>query len=681
MDTKSNLFRSASLAVLIAVTSSTVPMQAFASEPVETKLYSTANSQLYQAQQLLNVRDGGDKAYELLRDLLKNDDSINEVSRKKIQMAANSIENYRDGNFLTRLLNTKRFKERPYLKARHLLAEAIMDSRVALNESSDSEILFVEKLLKNYFYPGHADKVEIHYPSTSEFAFKTWAYTKENMYRAKVGESTESFDGNTQSYSPSSAGMGMNQPDILGLPEVGNTPEDEEAWLEFMEGLATSAAELAQIKSEYGQIQHRVMNRYLYQSMLMQAIAEPGSAIVDPQLQEFLKSVRIEINLGDTAEITEEEVKAYKDQLGEGIVDSSDDELSINLSKLYQLDRPGSISNLSLQVKKQKDEGDRTSLSVISSVSGEDLMFIRLMQVVAVGLKDGREMRTSKAGVFTISVIDKIFDTLASWSSSIRGSQPASASLAGKAINALRALGGGIFKIPQKVFDSIASLGQSKIGKKVLDKINSNKTIQNGNLMKGLVALGVIAEVTTAAIEYQYIETRKERLDHISETSTRVAATMTYLVPVVGQVAAVVDLSHMVMGTGLETADFYRGIVTLSKYATLAYYGESPTTIALSKLEVFYNLPRNNVYLERHGGWIENKEDAEARQVDLFLEMEEITRNNLILLYRAHRSLDRGANNDFGERIYVYSNQYESNLEMMHQTEQEILKELEKYQD
>ena len=147
MDTKSNLFRSASLAVLIAVTSSTVPMQAFASEPVETKLYSTANSQLYQAQQLLNVRDGGDKAYELLRDLLKNDDSINEVSRKKIQMAANSIENYRDGNFLTRLLNTKRFKERPYLKARHLLAEAIMDSRVALNESSDSEILFVEKLL------------------------------------------------------------------------------------------------------------------------------------------------------------------------------------------------------------------------------------------------------------------------------------------------------------------------------------------------------------------------------------------------------------------------------------------------------------------------------------------------------------------------------------------------------
>ena len=150
---------------------------------------------------------------------------------------------------------------------------------------------------------------------------------------------------------------------------------------------------------------------------------------------------------------------------------------------------------------------------------------------------------------------------------------------------------------------------------------------------------------------------------------------MTYLVPVVGHVAAVVDLSHMVMGTGLETADFYRGIVTLSKYATLAYYGESPTTIALSKLEVFYNLPRNNVYLERHGGWIENKEDAEARQVDLFLEMEEITRNNLILLYRAHRSLDRGANNDFGERIYVYSNQYESNLEMMHQTEQEILKE------
>ena len=83
-------------------------------------------------------------------DLLKNDDTINRISRKKIQWAADEIESIHFWDDIKRLFNSFRHKERPFIKAKYFLSEAIMDSRVALNESSDTEILFVENLLKNY---------------------------------------------------------------------------------------------------------------------------------------------------------------------------------------------------------------------------------------------------------------------------------------------------------------------------------------------------------------------------------------------------------------------------------------------------------------------------------------------------------------------------------------------------
>lgn len=734
MNIKRPLFKTASASLLAAfLTSAALPVQVLAAkqEQTKTQLFKTANSQLYQAQQLLDGRDDGDRAYELLRDLLKNDDTINEVSRRKIQKAADSIESFRNKGIFTRLFNNKRFEERPFLKARHLLAEAIMDSRVALNESSDSEVIFVEKLLSNFFFPGHGDKVVIHYPSASEFAFKTWAYTRENMFNAKVGESTEdledsaqdsmnsgnsSFGSNSSFGAPASArsmprggsrGMPSGMPSGMpggfstGAPDLGATPglegiapqgfsatpevaqpaaegASEQDWLEFIDTIATSAAEVAQLNNAYNEINHRIKNRYLYQSMLMQAIAEPGSALLDPQLQEFLKAVRIEVKLGQTDAPGAEEISAYKAEFGEGIVKSNGGALSIDLSKLYGLDRPGTISNLELQLEKEKDGLGRASLSVISSVSGEDLMFLRFLQVAALGVKEGPRVSQSNIARTTVNLVDKIFDGLATFSNAIKGNQVGATSNAGSIIRAMRGFLGSFVKFPSKLYDLVGSGLNSKIGKKISHSIKTNEKIQSGKLMQGLVALAVAADLTTAVIEYQYLETGKEKRELVAETSARIAASATYLLPVVGQVAGVIDLTHLLLGTSIETADFYRGIGTLTRYATLAYYGHTPTTISLGKLEFKYRIPRDNVHLQLHGAWIENKEDAQAREVDLFLEMEEITRNNLVLLYRAHRQLDRGANSDFGERIYVYSQQYDSNLEVMKETQKTIKNEMEK---
>jgi hypothetical protein len=639
-------------------------------KPKEVEIYQTANSQLYEAQRLLTGKDDGEEAYELLRDLLKNDETINEISREKIQKATNMIDKYSIGRFFSRMaghLNFTRFEERPYIKAKYLLAEAIMDSRVALNESSDSEILFVEKLLKNYFYPGHADKVTIHYPSIPEFAFETWALTNENIIAEKVGASTEVVEN---------ADMPLNGKNGKGYNEI-----TEEEWIELVTIVGEQVLNWAMLRDEYSDVKKRVVNRYLYQSMLMQAIAEPGSVLLDPQLQAFVKQVKIEIDLGETQDISPQEQAAYLSSFGEDIFKADDLGVSFDLTKLFGLERKGTISNLELNLKKSKSDPARTSLSIVSSVSGEDLMFLRYLQVATVGIKEAPVLLKTNAAQKTIHVLDKIFDTIATWSMAVSGPKATSPGVFNGIVHGIRVAGGWIVKIPKTAYDTIGKVANSKAGQAIGKTIKENPYLQNGSLMKGLVVLSAIAEITTAAIEYQYTETKREKLDLISETGARLAATGTYLIPIVGQVAAIVDFTDLIIDTGVETADIYRGVGKIAAYGTLAYYGYTPTTIELAQLENAYGIPRHNVKLALHGAWIEDLEDAQKRQIELFKEMENITLNNLIVLYRAHRTLDRGANTDFGEKIYEYSQQYDSNLEMMKKTEQTIQKEIIKFEN
>ena len=308
-------------------------------------------------------------------------------------------------------------------------------------------------------------------------------------------------------------------------------------------------------------------------------------------------------------------------------------------------------------------------------------MFLRYLQVATVGIKEAPVLLKTKAAQKTIHVLDKIFDTIATWSMAVSGPKATSPGVFNGIVHGIRVAGGWIVKIPKTAYDTIGKVANSKAGQAIGKTIKENPYLQNGSLMKGLVVLSAIAEITTAAIEYQYTETKREKLDLISETGARLAATGTYLIPIVGQVAAIVDFTDLIIDTGVETADIYRGVGKIAAYGTLAYYGYTPTTIELAQLENAYGIPRHNVKLALHGAWIEDLEDAQKRQIELFKEMENITLNNLIVLYRAHRTLDRGANTDFGEKIYEYSQQYDSNLEMMKKTEQTIQKEIIKFEN
>lgn len=673
---------------------SSLPLASFAKEDnaVETQVYKTANSQLYQAQKLLDGRDDGGKAYELLRDLLKNDNTINSISRKKIQKAANKIENYRDKGFFTNLFNYSRFKERPHIEARYLLGEAIMDSRIAINESSDSEILFIDKLLKNYFYPGSPEKVTIHYPDIGDFAFDTWALSKENLFNEQIGASTEELETEeAEEFLDDGVGYGDDEYENFDLDnyrrgifknakgDFDNLTEDD--WLSLFSQVGEQLPDFAIWRDTYKDLEQRVRNRYLFQSMLVQAIAEPGAALLDPQLQAFLKGVRIEIDLGDTDGLSEVELAQYKKVLGEGILKVNDEDISIDLTKLYSLNRVGTTSNLKLQMEKEKTEAGRVGLSIVSGIAGEDLMFLRYLQVTSIALRDTHRILRTDPALKTINFLDKVFDSFAALSETVRGTRAMQVTTVGSLSQTIRGFLATFVKLPSKVYDGVSVISKSKAGQALSSAIRNNKYIQNGKLLKGLVGLSIMAELTAATIEYQYIEKKQDKYALISETGARVGASASYLVPVLGQVTAAIDLADLVFDTGFETADVLRGVGKVAAYGTLAYYGYTPTTLKLSSIENAYKVPRHNVHLELHGAWIDSKDDAQLRQVQLIKEMETITLNNLIVLYRAHRSLDRGANTDFGERIYVYSRGYDSNIKVMKNTQKIISDKIREYKN
>ena len=133
------------------VSSALITSTVLAATPkVNTSLFPSANSKIYVAQGLLHDDKSWDVAYEILRDIIKNDKTINKVSKKKVKKAARLIRDHNIEKPIFSIFNYAQYKSRPYVEAQMYLAEALMDSRLFLNQSYDTEVQFVEKLLKNF---------------------------------------------------------------------------------------------------------------------------------------------------------------------------------------------------------------------------------------------------------------------------------------------------------------------------------------------------------------------------------------------------------------------------------------------------------------------------------------------------------------------------------------------------
>jgi hypothetical protein len=144
------------------------------------KLYQTPAAKIYRARVLLEDARFWREAYELLREVVKNDsEQLNPTSLSKVKRAILMIRGYLPAETARSILQIRRLF-RPFVQAQYLLNEALMDARIEINAASDSETTLINALLKSYFFPGFESYGEVIYPEPNTYSFDIYAATPQN---------------------------------------------------------------------------------------------------------------------------------------------------------------------------------------------------------------------------------------------------------------------------------------------------------------------------------------------------------------------------------------------------------------------------------------------------------------------------------------------------------------------
>ncbi|HLE10704.1 MAG: hypothetical protein A2504_02495 [Bdellovibrionales bacterium RIFOXYD12_FULL_39_22] len=717
----------------------------------DISLYLSTNAKIYFAQYLLMDKKNWKVAYEILRDVIRNDQSLSDVVVNKIDKAADIIREYQFKKVVNSVMAIQ-YKQRPYVRASMLLSEALMDSRIDINVPNDTEIIFVEKLLKNYFSPGHPERVNIIYPSVEEYAFAQWALTDENLKKARIAPSNEK-DGvinqllessKDRAITPVIPGPQMPQtpggipqipvarkdgqkvqlqtgeeitipgntipqfprlfvelkPEVLAAQSLANDstrmigPEDIKALGMIVDSGIEVAENVAQLQQNYEKLRERVSNEYLNEAMLMQIIADPGAVVLDPQLQAFAKKVRIEINLGKVESPSAIEVANVQQVLEENIVEvgQGGSSYSINLSKLYGITRHGTYSNLELKYATEKGNLSQSTLMLISSLAGEDLLFLRLLanSTVTAGPILNTLSATSKLSSSWLNknVIDKLIQSgirmkMAAGEGGaiimprspivpIVPNMPPATTIAGQKLSMLGRLYIAFTERLNGIKSPVEKIVNAEFTKAAVDRFNEIthgkivEMIKNGTMFYLLIGLNVFAEATVGALEYANAKTTQDKRDVRDETLARMGGSLLYAVPGVGVITGFVDLSHLFFRLPVEGTDLFFLARSLGQRAALLGSEFNPTSLQLREYELSLNLPREANALDRYTKNINDIGKAQTQLAALSNEVQNIVQSYLSLLYKGHRHLSRRIVDhsmyDFGEQIENYIEQFEDNL-------------------
>lgn len=642
------------------------------------ELYQSSVARLYRVRILLEDRQLWDEAYEILRDILKNDDTLNEVSRKKVKRASKIVLNYLPDRIGRRVFNGRHLV-RPFIEAQYLINEAIMDARVALNSSSDSEVRFVESLLKSYLAPGFEGSIDIIYPEESTFSFDLYALTAENLSKAKREASDDEI--------VTSPDEGTGVPPPLPSPGPGDGDQKPEEPIDLLRsssvisrlsmerrlmvesgklspqdlsfggrgfirdlidagvGIHEVSKEVEKLMEEFS-IPDRKVNRYLNESLLLQAIAEPGSAILDPQIQDFVRNVRVKMLIDEATGMSPNEVTELRAAMGSAMSQDADGSLRINMERLFAMERIGTHTTQELVMEQVSGSG-RTALYVLSGIGGEDLMRLRGFQAAALLLKDAQRFERAASVVGQTQSFARIVETAGRFAHAAAdlgksASSPLIARLAGAGIRFVGAVGGPI------------TSGGGKILGRGYHLVRDNPLVKNGTLFKALVIANVAVTVTVGAIEYSATTDEDRKYEIYVDAHSRVSATLAYLIPYVGWGLALVDLAHATTGFPYETADLVRGLHR-GTYAGWLYvlYGETPTSIEVKELKNQLGIPVMEAYLTRHVRNLTSVELCDSALISLAQDMQNITVRYLGFVYIAHRSFASTVSNRYGRELEI----------------------------
>jgi hypothetical protein len=656
-----------------------------------TSMVESSLSKVYRARVLLEDYRNWPESYELLRDVLKNDETLSKVARKKLQNAAGQVKSYLPGRWFSRTFNGRHLL-RPFLEASYLINEAIMDSRIALNTSSDSEVIFAEMLLKSYFFPGNEDQGQIEYPAYETYAFDLYALTAENIASARRERSDQpdsdlpNKDESEQIPDTTASRVDLDDRDLTRRYSLANG---------FISEIIDGGVAIAEITKEVQslikryEVPNRVHNRYLPVAMLTQAIVDPGTALFDPQLQSFLKGVRLKVALGQSDKPGNDDLMALKSLLGNNAIVEKAGETRIRLGYLIDKQRgnPYLKSGLELSLQDVKGSG-RTILYAISAVSGEEQMMIRTLQMAATIARDAdRAVKIGSGVAAAIPALGKL-QSLGSLSlAKLLAALPAAANAVNEMARPANsgAIGAGLKSVAwalkgvvslQNVGVKVTSVLSPK-ATQLLTAAKNNKYVKNGTATGVLTLVVAASQITVGVIEYRASDDQDRKDEIYVDTLSRVGATASYMLPVVGWAAAALDLGHAFLGVPVETADLFKGYSWAVGATTLWFMGTSETEVKMVEIEVGLNIARHDVFFrrweKRAGDTIESCHDA---LTGLRAETQSLALSELSFLYIAHRTFAAKTNYEFGERIEQHFRSYLNNRKAAEETQKAIQKKL-----
>lgn len=263
-------------------------------KPYERTYIKSNNAKLYKILRLIDDRTEWLKVSELLREILAShikDPFVREqLTLAKYEIDSEAIK----AHFRERVL------DKPFIVAKFRIIEAMMANHSRLNISYDQEVPLIKGLLKTYFFPGEEEDGEIIFPDKSTYSFDVYGYIKENILKTETAPSGVIEDPRFPEV-VQKVKEKIEELERQGKPNF-ISPENVHQDLTLVQEIIELAALAWGLGSETVKDLFRVtrvQNQYEPWAMLMQVIANPDSVYEDPQLQDFLKGVKLKLKVGE----------------------------------------------------------------------------------------------------------------------------------------------------------------------------------------------------------------------------------------------------------------------------------------------------------------------------------------------------------------------------------------------
>lgn len=707
---------------------------------LKSNIHAINVNKIYLAQVLLS-KNKWEEARELLRHVYNSEQGLNPISKSQIKLALNVLRGkswISPRRWWDTFLGEKRNKLREFIEVQYLLNEAMMNNRITINSSSDSETMLIGELLKSYFFPGNEKYGKIVYPNPASYSFDIYALVEENLKRLLISPSYKESDEptvkdlketfkvieehiKTQVGTILTEGADAEKPaeDKELKPEINDVDADESDEIDLdnrlrvdldnnnltlPEGMdlpdrkinlqdpeelikvAGSLYKFAREVAEKYQLPDRRFNKYREQAMLLQALVDPGSMTLDPQLEKFFKGVTLEYDFGEFKSLKEKDVRDFKAHFANECVEENGGNISLNFHCMIG-GSPDSAENVQRMIFNAPGNGvEGITVRVVTAIGGENLIWFRRIQE---GLKLYRNVevlqtvvRDHKVSGFVFSLFEKLskiqklsplahdanaLPSLGHWTqiavrTAARGT--------GKGTTAL----GNFLSHKYEIFRDVhfQAFLQKKFPKFIrMDKwkgwlkssTEGGSKFKNGSALKFFVGVGVTAEIAMAVVDCLVVEDEWVRNNLLVDHAASALSQLTYLARFrgfhLGLYVAWLDVLNYA-GVPFNSTDIYRGIIKGVWGLALRAQGyKSMLDKELSELDKSLGLPGAPLNYFQYVNDL-SLDNVDMKRSQAIVEIYKTTNSYLTALYLGHRKInDQEGHKDFGGRIHIYMDQYE----------------------